>query len=66
MKRGSCLCGAVTFTVSCELKPPDACNCVQCRKFSGHYSAGTDVPREAVQISGAEHITWYHTSPRDR
>lgn len=59
MKTGSCMCGAVRFTVSCELKPPDACHCVQCRKFSGHYSVGTDVPKSAVEISGAENLTWY-------
>ena len=62
VKSGSCMCGAVKFTVSCELKPPDACHCVQCRKFSGHYAVGTDVPRNAVQIFGEENITWYHSS----
>ena len=66
MKGGSCMCGAVKFTVSCELKPPDACHCVQCRKFSGHYAVGTDVPRSAVQIFGAENITWYHSSAKVR
>lgn len=66
VKSGSCMCGAVTFRVSCALKPPDACHCTQCRKFSGHYSVGTDVPRSAVDISGAENITWYYSSPKVR
>lgn len=66
VKHGSCLCGAVTFTVACELKAPDACHCVQCRKFSGHYSVGTDVPRNAVEIKGAGHITWYCSSEKVR
>ena len=35
MLTGSCLCGAVKFTVEGELKPPDACHCTQCRKTSG-------------------------------
>jgi hypothetical protein len=65
-KSGSCMCGAVKFTVSCELKPPDACHCVQCRKFSGNYFVGTDLPRSAVKISGVEHITWYHASAKAR
>ena len=56
------MCGAVRFTVSCDLKPADACHCVQCRKFSGHYYVGTDVPRSAVEISGAEGISWYYSS----
>lgn len=66
MKKGSCLCGAVRFTVSTELKPPDACHCVQCRKFTGHFSVSTDVPRSAVEISGAEAVTWFFSSERVR
>jgi hypothetical protein len=66
VKTGSCLCGAVKFTVSCELKAPDACHCVQCRKFSGHYYVGTDVPKSAVEISGVESITWYQSSAKVR
>ncbi len=66
MKNGSCMCGAVRFTVSGELKPPDACHCVQCRKFSGHYFVGTDLPRGAVSITGMDHVTWYHSSAKVR
>ena len=66
MKRGSCLCGAVSFTVACELKQPDACHCIQCRKFSGHFFVSTDAPRSAVRIEGGEHVTWYHSSERVR
>ena len=66
MKNGSCLCGAVRFSVLGELKPPDACHCVQCRKFSGHYSVSTDVPKSAITIVGAERITWYHASAKVR
>jgi hypothetical protein len=60
MHTGSCLCQKVTFTVTGPLPGPDACHCTDCRKFSGHYFASTDVPREHVQIHGAEHLTWYH------
>ena len=64
--RGSCLCGAVTFEVSCALPPPDACHCSQCRKHSGHYFASTDVPRSAVTIHGAEKVSWYRSSEKAR
>ena len=60
------MCGAVRFTVSAELKPPDACHCLQCRKFSGHYFVSTDVPRHAVEITGADKLTWYPSSERVR
>ncbi len=58
---GSCLCGAVTFEVSQSLPGPDACHCTQCRKFSGHYFASTDVPKSAVTIQGSQHLTWFAT-----
>lgn len=63
---GSCLCGAVSFSVAGELPPPSACHCTKCRKHSGHFEAGTDVPRTAVSIRGSENLTWYHSSERVR
>lgn len=66
MHRGSCLCGAVSFTVATELHPPDACHCTQCRKVSGHFWVSTDVARTALTISGEDQLTWYRTSDRVR
>lgn len=62
MHTGSCLCGAVRFEVRGALPAPDACHCTICRKSSGHYYAGTGVPRDAVTIHGGEHVTWYRSS----
>ncbi|MBI5496098.1 MAG: GFA family protein [Deltaproteobacteria bacterium] len=59
--QGSCLCGKVTLAVTGELAPPDACHCRECRKFSGHYFVSTDVPRTAVTVRGAEHVSWFFT-----
>ncbi|WP_446325673.1 GFA family protein [Blastomonas sp. CACIA14H2] len=66
MHTGSCLCGAITFTVSAPLKGPDACHCGQCRKQSGHYWASTDVKRSDLSITGEEHLRWYQSSPKVR
>jgi len=66
MHRGSCLCGAVSFEVAGELHPPDACHCTQCRKQSGHFWASTDVPRAALTLHGAEHLTWFASSEKVR
>lgn len=63
---GSCLCGAVTFTVTAALSPPDACHCSQCRKQSGHYWASTDVAREHLTINGADALRWYAASAKVR
>jgi hypothetical protein len=66
MHKASCLCGAVKVDVACELPPPDACHCTICRKSSGHYYSGTDLPRSAVTIHGAENLTWYRSSEKVR
>jgi hypothetical protein len=63
--RGSCICGAVTFEVDGELKPPDACH-PQCRKLSGHYLVAADIPRSRVRIQGEDSITWYQRRPEVR
>ena len=59
---GSCLCGAVAFTVAGDLPPPEACHCTKCRKQSGHYFASTDVPKSALQVTGGEHVSWFMSS----
>lgn len=61
---GSCLCGAVQFTVSGELRPVIACHCVQCRKTSGHYVAATSAAREAIKIVGD--VRWFASSDKAR
>ena len=66
MPKGACLCGAVSFEVKGELPPPDACHCSNCRQSSGHYFASTDIPRDAVAVHGAEHVTWYRSSEKVR
>ncbi len=60
--KGSCLCGAVAFEVSCDLPKADACHCTRCRRLSGHYWASVDLPRDAVTLSGEENITWFFTA----
>ncbi len=66
MHAGSCLCGAVRFTVNAELKPPDACHCTQCRQQSGHYFVSTNVARGDLTIEGADRLTWYQSSEKVR
>lgn len=66
MPTGSCLCGAVRIDVAGPLHAPDACHCSQCRKQSGHFWASTDVPRSALTVTGAEHVTWFRSSEKVR
>ena len=64
MTRGSCLCGAVRYSVSGPLRPVIACHCAQCRKTSGHFVAATSAPRGSVAIEGA--VRWFQSSPAAR
>jgi hypothetical protein len=66
MHKGSCLCGAITFEVTGDLHPPDACHCTQCRKTSGHVWASTDIPKAAVTIRGDDKLTWFQSSEKVR
>ncbi len=63
---GSCLCGAVRFTVEGDLPPPDGCHCVNCRKQTGHYLVSTDVPKAALTVTGGDHVGWYLSSEKVR
>lgn len=66
MRKASCNCGAVRIEVTGDLKPPDACHCVQCRKWTGHFTVGVDVKRADCTILGEENVTWYKTSEKVR
>lgn len=64
--KGSCHCGAVTFTLTQVPTEPTACHCTQCRKQSGHYLASAKVPKTAVNLTGADHMSWYRSSEKVR
>ena len=60
MLKGSCLCGAVTFTAADTTRPPAACHCTQCRKQSGHYWASVAVAMRDFSMKGS--VRWYEAS----
>lgn len=62
MSNGSCICGKIKFEIRGEIPPTHACHCSICRKASGHFGVGADVPRKALNIHGEENITWFQTS----
>lgn len=64
MLKGSCLCGAVTFTAKGARKSGAICHCRQCRKQSGHVWASTVAPEQGVEISGE--VRWFAASPSAR
>jgi hypothetical protein len=66
MIKGSCLCGAVTFEAPGPVGPIEVCHCVQCRKWTGHFFANVELPRDSIAIRGADRITWHQSSPKVR
>lgn len=64
MKTGSCLCGAVTYELTGDLRPSVACHCLQCRKSSGHYVSATQVQPEQLKLTSDANLTWYQSSPK--
>ncbi|WP_048648744.1 GFA family protein [Nitratireductor soli] len=59
---GSCLCGAVRFHTSGDLRGVVYCHCSQCRKQTGLYYAATDVSDADLRVEGGENLTWYAAS----
>lgn len=64
MIKGSCLCGAVHYSVSGDLRPVIACHCTQCRKTSGHHVAATSARRDCIEITGE--VAWFASSDTAR
>ena len=62
MHHGSCLCGAVSFSISAALNDPVACHCKQCRQQSGHYFAAAHAPEADVVFANDEGLAWYRAS----
>ncbi|MBO9447721.1 GFA family protein [Ruegeria sp. R14_0] len=62
MQTGSCLCGAVAFTIDGELSPPSACHCGQCRKQSGHYWSSTVTHQDNLSFTASDTLRWFRAS----
>lgn len=61
-KTGSCLCGAVTYTLRDAPTETGACHCNMCRKWSGGVFLGFEAQPDTVTLSGEEHLIRYASS----
>lgn len=62
MATGGCLCGAVRFEVSGELREVAVCHCGMCRKWHGAPGPYTDAERDKIRFVGGEGLAWYESS----
>jgi len=62
--QGSCLCGAVKYGVSSELKAVTHCHCSQCRKSHGAaFATYASAPASALSImTGTDSLMAYQSS----
>ena len=61
---GSCLCGAVRYTIRPPLRPVRICHCRQCQKWSGHLVAATQVLTDHFEVSESGDLRWHRSSPQ--
>ena len=63
MTSGHCLCGAVSYTISGDLRPIMYCHCEQCRRTSGHFVAATACKPSQISFDADVGLEWYRSSP---
>lgn len=61
---GRCLCGAISFRVSGELRDVFDCHCTRCRRFTGHHMAATATATADLTIQDeGSNLAWYCPVP---
>ena len=62
-RKGSCLCGAITYTISGEMAKVTACHCSQCRKQTGTYYSASRLHDDQIVINDSSNsLRWYEAS----
>ena len=61
-RTGSCVCGAVRFTITTPIEETGACHCGMCRKWSGGVFLSVAVPPEGMTLEGGDNLATYSSS----
>jgi hypothetical protein len=63
---GSCLCGAVHYSVHGPLRDVILCHCTMCRRAGTHLGAFSACAPGDLVVQGARALRWYQSSPNAR
>ena len=65
MATGRCLCGAVSYEVTGELRDVLICHCEECRRWHGHFSACTAAGRGDLALLEDRGLRWIDSPSSD-
>ena len=57
---GHCLCGGVSYEVHGPARPVWNCHCWRCRRWTGHFMAGTNCRQEHLHLVSEDSLAWHH------
>lgn len=60
---GRCLCGAIRYTASGDIREVVNCHCGRCRRITGHHMAATGCDVEALELDDDGSLRWYEAGP---
>lgn len=63
---GSCLCGAVRFSIHGPLRDVSYCHCLMCQRAASHGVAYTACEPDALVVADRRKLRWYRSSPQSR
>ncbi len=63
-RTGSCLCGAVAFAITGEMRDIVACHCGQCQRTHGHFAAYSNCASDDLTFTEKRGLKWYRSSEK--
>jgi hypothetical protein len=58
---GGCLCGAVRYEISGDLRDVVNCHCSKCRRFHGNFGAYTSIESEYLNLVEQRGLKWFRS-----